>query len=251
LNQIEIAASPMNLVWMLEQDRNSRRLTILGTTHVDKLSIERVRRTISETRPSVVAVELDEERLLVLRDPDRGKLDSPIRSGLLPWMMILLERSVGSLTGVFPGSEMLEAVDEAEKVGARTILIDKRIESILEEIRDVPLLEKLKISLDVLAALFAISTKRKTAQSMKAGLDDLLAEFGAKYPALFRILVTERDRYMADRLQEILDSTTGQVIAVVGSGHVTGITQHLAMNRQVPSTGHLRLKYEWTLRSFP
>jgi pheromone shutdown protein TraB len=218
---------------------------------VDKSSVERVRRTISETRPSVVAVELDEERLFALRDPDRGKLDSPTRSGLLAWMMILLERSVGSLTGVFPGSEMLEAVDEAERVGARTILIDKRIESILEEIKNVRLLEKLKIGLDVLAALFAISTTRKTAQSMKAGLDELMAEFGAKYPTLFQILVTERDRYMADRLQEILDSTSGQVIAVVGLGHVTGIMQHLSMNRQVPRTGDLRLTYEWTLRSFP
>jgi len=228
-----------------------QRLTILGTTHVDKSSVERVRRTISETRPLVVAVELDEDRLFALRDPDRGKLDSPIRSGLLPWMMVLLERSVGSLTEVFPGSEMLEAVDEAERVGAKTILIDKRIESILEEIRDVPLLEKLKIGLDVLAALFAISTKRGNAQSMKAGLDELMAEFGAKYPTLFRILVTERDRYMADRLQEILDSTAGQVVAVVGLGHVTGIMQHLTVNRQVPSTGDLGVRYEWTLRSFP
>jgi len=251
LEQTEIVAVRTNLVWILEQDRNSQRLTILGTTHVDKASIERVRRIISETRPSVVAVELDEERLFALRDPNRGKLDSPTRAGLLPWMMILLERSVGSMTGVFPGSEMLEAVDEAEKAGARTILIDKRIESILEEIRDVPLVEKLKISLDVLVALFAISTKRKPAQPIKAGLDDLLSEFSAKYPTLFRILVTERDRYMADRLQEILDSTTGQVIAVVGLGHVTGIAQQLGMNRQVPSTGHLRLRYEWTLRSFP
>jgi len=199
----------------------------------------------------VVAVELDEDRLFALRDPDRGKLDSPIRSGLLPWMMVLLERSVGSLTEVFPGSEMLEAVDEAERVGAKTILIDKRIESILEEIRDVPLLEKLKIGLDVLAALFAISTKRRTVQSMKAGLDELMAEFGAKYPTLFRILVTERDRYMADRLQEILDSTTGQVIAVVGLGHVTGIMQHLTVNRRVPGKGDLGVRYEWTLRSFP
>jgi len=218
---------------------------------VDKSSVERVRRTISEKRPSVVAVELDEGRLFALRDPDRGKLDSPLRSGLLPWMMVLLERSVGSLTEVFPGSEMLQAVDEAERVGARTILIDKRIDSILEEIRDVPLLEKLKIILDVLAALFTISMKRKTAQSIKAGLDELMAEFGGKYPTLFRILVTERDRYMADRLREILDSTTGQVIAVVGLGHMAGIMQHLTINPQVPITGDLRLKYEWTMRSFP
>jgi len=197
----------------------------------------------------VVAVELDEERLFALRDPDRGKLDSPLHSGLLPWMMALLERSVGSLTEVFPGSEMLEAVEEADRVGAKTIMIDRPIESTLEEIRDMPLLEKLKIGFDVIGALFAISRKRDTTKLTKTGFDGLMAEFGVKYPTLFRILVEERDRYMADRLQQILDSTTGPVIAVVGFGHVNGIKQQIAMNRQVPSTGLLGLRYEWTLRT--
>ena len=196
----------------------------------------------------MVAVELDEERLFALRDPDRGKLDSPLHSGLLPWMMALLERSVGSLTEVFPGSEMLEAVEEADRVGAKTIMIDRPIESTLEEIRDIPLLEKLKIGFDVMGALFAISRKRDTTKLMKTGLDEMMAEFRVKYPTLFRILVEERDRYMADRLQQILDSTTGHVIAVVGFGHVNGIKQQIAMNRQVPSTGLLGLRYEWTLR---
>ena len=199
----------------------------------------------------MVAVELDEERLKALRDPDRGKLDSPIRTGLLPWLLALLERSVGSLTDVFPGSEMLEAVDEADRVGAKTIMIDKPIDSILEEIRNVPLLEKSKIGFDVLVALFAITTKRNTTELTKTGLDSLLAEFGAKYPILFRILVKDRDQYMADRLQEILDSTTGPVIAIVGFGHVKGITQHLAMNRQARITSSPGLRYEWTLVALP
>jgi pheromone shutdown protein TraB len=199
----------------------------------------------------VVAVELDEERLCALRNRDRGKLDSPLRSGLLAWMIALLERSVGSLTEVFPGSEMLEAVDEADRVGAKTSMIDKRIDSILEEIRNVPLLEKLRIGFDVLAALLAISTKRGTAQFTKRDFDKLMAEFGERYPTLFRILVEERDRHMAERLREILDSTTGPVIAVVGLGHVNGIMQHLAMSRQATYAGDLGLRYEWTLRAFP
>jgi pheromone shutdown protein TraB len=189
----------------------------------------------------VVAVELDEERLCALRDPDRGKLDSPLRSGLLAWMMALLERSVGSLTEVFPGSEMLEAVDEAERVGAKTIMIDKRIDSILEEIRNVPLSEKFRIGFDVLAALLAVFTKREAARLTKRDFDKLMAEFGERYPTLFRILVEERDRHMAERLREILDSTTGQVIAVVGLGHVNGIMQYLAMNRRAPRAGDLGL----------
>lgn len=151
------------------------------------------------------------------------------------------------MTGVFPGSEMLEAVDEAERVGAKTIMIDKPIDSILQEIRSVPLLERFKIGFDVLAALFAIVTKRNTTDLTKTGLDSLMAEFGAKYPTLFRILVKDRDQFMADRLQEILDTTAGSVIAIVGFGHVKGITQHLAMNRQARPTSGPGLRYEWTL----
>jgi pheromone shutdown protein TraB len=217
---------------------------------VDKTSIERVRRTVSEVRPSIVAVELDEERLWALRDPDRGKMDSPIHSGLLPWLMALLERSVGSLTDVFPGSEMLEAVDEAERVGAKTVMIDKPIASILVEIRSIPWLERLRIGFDVLAALFAMSTKRETTQLMKTKFDDLMAEFSVKYPTLFRILVKERDLFMASRLQEILDHTTGPVVAVVGLGHVDGILRHLAANRVSPNADS-GVRYEWALGAFP
>ncbi len=197
----------------------------------------------------MVAVELDEERLWALRDPNRGKLDSPIHSGLLPWLLALLERSVGSLTDVFPGSEMLEAVDEAERTGAKIAMIDKPIASILVEIRDVPLMEKLRIGVDVLAALFAISTKQKTTQLATTGLEKLMAEFEAKYPTLYRILLKDRDQYMASRLQEILESADGPIIAVVGLGHVDGINRHLAASHQPTGGDNLAVRYEWTLRS--
>jgi pheromone shutdown protein TraB len=235
----------------LEQKRTSQRLAVVGTTHVDKSSVERVRRTISETQPSIVALELDEERLWALRDPDRGRLDSPVHSGLLPWLLALLERSVGHLTDVFPGSEMLEAAEEAQRVGARVVMIDKPIATILRELGSMPFLEKVKIGVDVVVALFTIGTRRRSTQLADASLDKLMAEFDAKYPTLSRILVNERDRYMADRLQEILRSTTGQVIAVVGLGHVKGIMQHLASDEQGPSGEPLRITYEWTLGTFP
>jgi pheromone shutdown protein TraB len=231
----------------LGQERISKRLTIVGTTHVDKSSVERVRRTISETHPAVVAVELDEERLSVLKDPDRDKLDSPFHSGLLPWMLALLERSVGSLTHVFPGSEMLEAAEEAQRVGAQVIMIDKPIETILEDLGRVPLIEKVKIGADILGALFAIGTGRRSARLADASLDKLMAEFDAKYPTFSQILVKNRDRYMADRIREILQSTSGQVVVVVGLGHVKGIMRNLAVDEPVSSGELVQIRYEWTL----
>jgi len=217
---------------------------------VDKSSVETVRRTISQLRPSVVAVELDENRLWALKDPDRGKLDSPFRSGLLPWLLALLERSVGSLTEVFPGTEMLEAVEEGQTIGARVVMIDKPIDEILKRLREIPLTERARIGIDTLAALVRIGARRTIIVGDK-DLHKLMSEFDSKYPTLSRILVKERDEYMAKELYEILASTSGQVVAVVGLGHVRGIMQNLAQKEAASSRENVELRYEWTLLTFP
>lgn len=186
-----------------------------------------------------------------MRDPHRDQLSSPIRSGLLAWLMALLERSVGSLTGVFPGSEMLEAVDEAQRVGAQFVMIDKPIDTILSDLSTLPLREKIRIGTDIIVALLSISTRRKSVEPANTSFDTLMAEFDAKYPTLSRILVKDRDRHMAEMLQGILQSSTGSVVAVVGFGHVSGIKRHLAMDQQVASEKTVGIRYEWTLIVFP
>ena len=224
---------------------------IVGTTHVDKTSIQRARGTIAQRRPSVVAVELCEERLWALRDSNRDKLGSPTSTGFLPWLLALLERAVGSITDVFPGTEMLEAVDEAEKDGAQVVLIDKPIRQILDEIGRVPFFEKLRIGADVVFTLFAVRTKRTRSEISNTSLEELMAEFSARYPTLWRILVRDRDIYMADRLREILGSTSGHVVAVVGFGHVSGINRNLAAARRDFRTEKAGFRYEWTIGGSP
>jgi pheromone shutdown protein TraB len=56
---------------------------------------------------------------------------------------------------------------------------------------------------------------------------------------------------MASRLQEILDHTTGPVIAVVGLGHVDGIMRHLDVNREASGPFSVGVRYEWTLGTSP
>jgi len=195
----------------------------------------------------VVALELCEERLAALRDKERDKLGSPLRSGLLPWLLTLLERAAGSLTDVFPGAEMLEAVKEAEKVEAQVVLIDRPIGLILQDLRSIPPAERVKIGIDILVALFTIAGKGRGRLPAAADLERLMRDFDTKYPTLSRILVTERDRYMADRLREILRSTAGKIVAVVGLGHVKGILQDLVRRDESSAREQLSLTYEWTL----
>jgi len=198
----------------------------------------------------VVAVELCHERLEALRDSNREKLGLPFRSGFLLWLLALLEKAVGSLTGVFPGSEMLEAVDEAKRIQAQVVMIDKPVSTIFEELRNIPTVERFRIGIDALAALFQIGVRPKMMRLKDATLDKMMVEFDSKYPTLSRILVKERDRYMADRLRELLSSTSGRIVAVVGLGHVKGIRHHLVECAENELFGHSQFRYDWTVDSF-
>ena len=50
-----------------------KRITLIGTAHVSAESVALVDRTIRERMPDVVAIELDERRLEILKDPERWK----------------------------------------------------------------------------------------------------------------------------------------------------------------------------------
>jgi pheromone shutdown protein TraB len=205
---------------------NLGRLTIIGTMHVDKSSVERVRKAVLERKPEVVAVELCENRFRAL---SRGTGGPPtiFHQDLLAWLLSLLEKTFGAKTGVFPGFEMLEAAREAEGIGAKVELIDMPIEWIVQKIQSIPLGEKVRLIYDSVIAILSLIFQRRAGERLSVNLKELMEEFRQKYPALHKYLVEERDKYMGERLKSILNETTGTVLAVVGLGHVEGLTNEL------------------------
>ena len=50
---------------------NGRTITIVGTAHVAKESIEEVENTITEIKPDSVAIKLDEKRRASIQNPNK------------------------------------------------------------------------------------------------------------------------------------------------------------------------------------
>ena len=74
-------------------------------------------------------------------------------------------------------------------------------------------------------------------EGLKQGdmLESTFAEFAEDRKDLFVPLIDERDRYMAARLlQELRANEHGQVLAVVGAGHLKGIEGYLRGGIEVP-----------------
>ncbi|MGZ7119666.1 MAG: TraB/GumN family protein [Methanobacterium sp.] len=221
-------------------------LEIIGTAHVSEKSIEKVRKTILEKNPDVVAVELDITRYHNLLNEKQGKTekkDFQIRelmkgdkltlflvSGFLSYM----QRKIGDDLGVKPGSEMLAAVDTANEIGARIALIDRDISVTLNRaIKKMSFFEKMKFIYGIIAAFFAKDEEIEDIESITEGdaLEEVMQYFKDTSPKAYDVLVTERDAYMAKMLLSINEEN---VVAVVGAGHQNGIKKFINSPHEIP-----------------
>ena len=115
------------------------KLKIIGTSHIAPESIKKVEKTILETKPDIVAIELDKKRLVALltKSKEKARFRDIKRVGLKGWLFALIgawaERKLGAKVGVFPGSEMLKAIAAAQQVKAKIALIDQDIEITLRK----------------------------------------------------------------------------------------------------------------------
>ena len=210
---------------------------IIGTSHIAPESLKKVEQVILETKPGIVAVELDRKRLIALLSKEKQKpsFRDIRRVGLKGWLFALIgawaERKLGAKVGVSPGSEMLKAISLAQKAGAKVALIDQDIEITLRRFsRALSWKEKLTF----LGDLFKGIVLRKGVQfdlarvpSQKV-ISRLIEDVKKRYPNIYRVLVKERNEFMAQKLARIIQNYPEErIIAVVGAGHEKEIAQLL------------------------
>jgi pheromone shutdown protein TraB len=207
-------------------ERVGSRLSMIGTVHVDPASAAAVRDAIVGLKPEVVALELDEARMMALENP---KAQSGRGAGVSFLTMALLERFAGQMTGSPPGTEMLEAARAARAVGSRVEFIDLPITSTGAALRRLPRMEKAKLVVDALASLVVLPFSRINWSKVTEDMDSQMGAFRMRYPVLSKILIDTREEYMIKRLKMVMDSSTGQVLAVVGFGHKASLAQALGV----------------------
>lgn len=221
--------------------------TLLGTAHVSQASVEAVRDAIDSGQFDAVAVELDEQRLQALRDPDalaNVDLVKVIREGKTALFAANLglaayQRRLAEQLGIQPGAELRAAVEEAEARGLPTQLIDRDVGLTFRRTsQQLGFWQRSKVLAGILTSLFIDEKVDDEAiEKLKQGdmLESSFSEFASASPQLYEGVIAERDRYMAARLRQRTDNAR-QVLAVVGAGHLAGIAGHLRDGRQAPES---------------
>jgi pheromone shutdown-related protein TraB len=205
---------------------------LVGTAHVSRESAELVRQVIVEERPDCVCVELDAQRFTALSQQRRWEnidLREIIRQQQLSILIVTLilaayQKKLGGQLGVMPGAEMVEAVNIARAHDIPVALCDRDVRITLTRAwRLTPFMKKFLMASSLLGSLFeAPKISEHTLREMRQQdvLTELLDELGKALPSLRRVLIDERDSYLAEKIRQ---AEGRRLVAVVGAAHVTGI----------------------------
>ncbi len=217
-----------------------KEIILVGTAHISRESVELVKETIEKERPDCVCVELDEKRYKAISQKDRFEqldIKKIIKSKQLTTLMANLilssyQKKLGEKIGVLPGSELIEATKKANDLGIPIKLCDRDVRTtLLRAWRKTPILKKGKLLTTLIMSLFDDTeiTEEKLRELKKSDvISELMEELGQAMPELKKVLIDERDTYLAEKIKE---AEGKKIVAVVGAGHVEGIIRALKEDR--------------------
>src|SRR3989344_4206490 len=212
-------------------------LAVIGTIHISSDSADKIRKSIQEITPDIVAVELDKNRLYGLTHKQKEKIDFSLirRIGVSGFVFVLIgkyvQKKLAKVVNTKPGVDMLAAVHEAKENNLMVALIDQDIEVTLKRLSaKITFREKWNFFVDIIKGL--LFPKRQIKQLGLESFDltkvpeqelitKLLYSLKDRYPNIFLVLVHERNHYMANSLYSIMNTFPDKkVLAVVGAGHM-------------------------------
>lgn len=205
-------------------------ITLIGTGHVFDLS-RQITEIFDRKQPDVLCLELDKNRYqaMMMRkaDPEgykKASKDQPIVYKLLA----RFQNNLAEEYGVQAGQEMITSSDYAQSHQIPLAFIDMNAQNLFTRmLKQMTVREKIRIAFSGFAGLFISKVKvEKELDKIQGNFDKYLVEIGKKFPTVKRVLIDERNTYMAQQLKTANEKYE-KVIAVVGDGHISGLSEML------------------------
>jgi pheromone shutdown-related protein TraB len=214
------------------------KIHIIGTSHIAKESIDKIKESINKINPNFIAVELDKNRLYSLENNIQTKPSIKLIKiiGFQGYLFSLiggyLQKKLGNIVGIKPGSDMLTAVKTAKEKNIKIALIDQPIEITMKRFSKLfSFKDKISLLKDIIKGIFSKKHRIKfdlTKVPEEKLIEKLIETMRINYPGLYQSLIHERNIYMAKRIENIAKNNTESIILVViGAGHKKGIIEEL------------------------
>jgi pheromone shutdown protein TraB len=239
-------------------------ISILGTNHIAKQSITEIKKAFKKLNPEIVCLELDSQRYAGLMSNKKQSFNPRIikqvgvRGFFFSFIGGIVQKSFAKKTGHKPGVDMKTASGLAKKNNAKILLIDQPIKRTLWNIsHKISKKDKKHFGSDIFWSMILALLGKKLffkvfrsdkirkliynrilfigSQSFDINTipdQDLVLQMMEKvryvYPSVYKILIHDRNKFMATNLYNITLKNPGKkIIAIVGAGHVPGILELL------------------------
>lgn len=214
-----------------------KEIMLVGTAHVSHESAELVREIIKTEKPDTVCVELCSSRYQAMtqkdswRNTDIVKIIREKKSFVLLANLLLssFQRRVARKLDIQPGQEVLNAITAAQEENAQIVTVDRDIRVTLSRAwRLIGLWDKMKLLTELVFSFGSVDDiSEEEIEKMKNEdmLETILKEVGKSQPKLKKILIDERDLFLAESIRT---APGKRIVAVVGAGHTPGIKAHFA-----------------------
>ena len=217
------------------------KITIIGTSHIAKDSIAKVKEKLLENKPDIVAVELDHARLHALLENQKPRFSPAMLKlmGVTGFVFFaiggLLQRKLGKMIGAIPGEEMKTAIEIARQNGIKIALIDQPMNITMKKLSKISFGEKTRLARDLLLGMAGIGKAPAELKELDLAktpsekfIELAMEATRERYPELYKILVADRNEHMAHALLHIMkNEPESKIVAVVGAGHEKEITRIL------------------------
>lgn len=213
-----------------------RNLILIGTSHIAKQSVEEVNIVITKEKPEVVALELDKGRFYALVNKQKGRLrlrDIKLigfKGYVFAKLGEYVERKLGGKVGINPGQEMLKAAQVASREKCKIALIDQKIEVTLKNFsKEITWKEKFRFFVDIFKGIFSKKYRISFDLSKvpeKEIIVKMLKHVKERYPNFYKVLVEDRNKFMAKKLFKLMQNYE-KIVAVVGAGHEEEIIEEI------------------------
>ena len=211
-------------------------ITLIGTGHVFNLS-EALLDIFYEKQPDILCIELDKQRfeglMLKKNDPEKFKEQSK-NQPVIYKMLAKFQDGMAKEYGVFAGQEMLTTVEYAKSNQKPIAFIDMNAQIMFSRmLKEMTIREKIKLMFSGFGGMF-VSKKRveKELDKIQGNFDYYMDEIGKKFPTIKRVLIDERNEFMAKNILKA-SKEFEKVIAVIGDGHIPGLLKILKIENEI------------------
>lgn len=205
-----------------------KNLYILGTSHISKESVDQVEDFIVKNKPEIIAIELDKKRFYALTNETKGSFKDMFSLGIKAFLINLIgayiEKKLGKIVGVSPGSEMKKAIELAKEHNLKLSLIDQDVTITMKKLsKAITIKVVFRFIGDVISSFFGkkdieMFDIRKVPS--KKVIDNIISKVKEKYPEIYKVLIGERNEVMAKNLYKLINKyKDSKIFAIVGAGH--------------------------------